>query len=213
MEVSIYKIYQKFGNYFTGSHRRKLFLTMVAILFIIIVLYSYYFEIGVSENTLNLVFSSITQALLSLVALLGVAAFFKLEGLRNEENQIIQSALHSNVYSWLSERLQGKVIVTGEDLMCEFEIIFKEGNPNESRIKILNRKLENLFLDKKLTQENVLTFTVYTLFVVVVSLCFLMISPFLVTHNLGIPALFLTMFLTTYCLFLVVKGIADAIYH
>ena len=213
MEKLIYKSYQFLGDYFTGSQKKKLLLVGISALLSASIFIPRYFNFDVSENTLNLVFSSITQALLSLVALLGVAAFFKLEAIRNEENQIMQSALNSEVYSWLTSRLQGRVIITGEDLMNEFNTVFKEGNPNEARIKVLKGKLEFLFLGRKLTREYILMFTVYTFFVVLVSLTFLIFSPLLTFYHFGILSLFIIMVLTAYCLFLVVKGIADAIYH
>ncbi len=213
MENFIYIWYQKLGDYFTGSQRKNPLIVVVIISFLLVSGLAYYFQVQISETTLNLVFSSITQALLSLVALLGVAALFKLEAIRGEENQIMQSALNSQVYSWLASRLEGKIIVTGEDLMLELNTIFKEGNPNEARIKVLKTKLEFLFLGRKLTREYLITFTIYTFFVVLVSLVFLIFAPFIAIHYLGVSSLLLVLLLTGYCLFLVTKGISDAIYH
>lgn len=215
MEKKLSNLYQILGDYFTGTAKRKLFNFLVILFYFGVIIICSYFNIETSKETLNLVFSSIIQALLSLVALLGVAAFFKLEGLKNEEDKIIDLSIRVNphAYSWLAAKLQGALISSGEELMIAFESILKEGEPQEPTLRFLKERLERLFLTKKHVTTYILNFTIYTFFTVVLSLIFLIITPVIISHHLSVVSLLIVFYLTCDCLFLVVKGIADAVYH
>lgn len=216
MEKTLANLYQILGDYFTGIYKRRLLSIIITVVYFTIIVVCSYLNIEVSKETLNLVFSSIIQALLSLVALLGVAAFFKLEAIKSEEDKILELATYTNppfYYPWLSSKLEGKLIGSGEQLMTAFESILAEGEPEEATLRFLKGRLEEVFSNKKHVVTYILNFTIYNFFTVVLSLILLIITPFLVSHNLGVVSLLIIFYLTCDCLFLVVKGIADAVYH
>lgn len=214
MEKPLMSLYQALGDYFSGAHRRRLFSILTVVTYFGIIIFCHYFNLKASKETLEIVFSSITQALLSLVALLGVAAFFKLESLKHEEDRIIQLATTPNyTYPWLASKLNGKLIASGEQLLMAFEAILKEGEPKEPTLRFLNERLESLFINRKHVTTYVLNFTVLTFFTVLVSLLLLVISPFLVSHDFSILSLAIIFYLLCSCLFLVIKGLADAVHH
>lgn len=79
MEECVFKIYQKLGDYFTGTERRRVFyFCFWAALFGISWL-SFYCGIVVSEHLLYQFFGNLIQALVTMVAFIGAFAIFRLE--------------------------------------------------------------------------------------------------------------------------------------
>lgn len=216
MPTAVSNIYQILGDYFTGTFRRGVLSVITAEIYFGIIIICYKLNIEAPKDTLDLVFSSIIQALLSLVALLGVAAFFKLEALRNEADKIIQLATETNPpyhYPWLATKLEGKLIGSGEQLMTAFDAILKEGEPQEPSLRFLKIRLEEIFYSKRHVTTYILNFTILTFFTVMLSLFLLIIAPFLVSYHFSIVSLVIIFYLLSNCLFLVIKGMADAVYY
>lgn len=72
-------IYFKFGNYFTGKKRTQPFYICLFLGLIIIHYLCFHFKIIANTETLYWVFSSLVQALITLVAVLGAVSMFQIE--------------------------------------------------------------------------------------------------------------------------------------
>ena len=204
MEI-IYNIYQKLGDYFTGTHRRRKFSITIFVIYLLVISLSIYFRWSISLDTVNTFLSSVVTALFSLIALLGVAVFFKMEILRQEESVLIQS------FNSLTFNYKKDLILSGEELSSYLDKHYKN-NINEE-ILIIKRKLESTLLSKKIARNNIIPFTVYTFSVALLSLIFIAFAPIVTSFYLGFAVMFLVFLLTAYCAFLVVKTIADSVYH
>lgn len=151
-EEIVFAVYQKLGNFFTGSHRTVPLYVCLSVVFIVLFPLSIYNTWVIPEALLYTVFSSVVQALLALVAILGAVAIYRLS-------------------------------------------------------KIGQTSSEHYFVP-----EYAQKFTVYTFFIVMLSLLFLMFTPIISALYLGMPLLYLIFFLTGHALFMVAKGTPGFLY-
>jgi len=204
LENISYKIYQKIGDYLTGSDRRYCFWTIMFILFVLLIIFSNFFRWTISVNTFYWFFSSLIQSLVTLVALLGVVLVFKLQGVKDEEQYIIRLAF--NPSTWLSGYFHSHIITSGVKLLSELNLLLESQNPEEKLAERLRDRLKELANAKKNAIDFMVRFAIYTFAVVILSIIFLIISPLLSKSFLAIPIIFLMVIFTAYSLFLSIKG-------
>lgn len=206
-----YKIYERIGGYFTGTERRRRFWEAVFLVFLFTIFLEFYYKILIPQEILYWVFSSIVQALVALVALLGVVAVFKLQVLHDQGRRIIDAALSPTPFTYLYASLCNQTITSIEELSWEINRILKDGEDREPRVKELKERIDNLFLSKNLITDLAIKFSVYTFAVAIIALLLLISSSLLYEYFLGLPILFLIFILTAYSFFLAIKGVAAAI--
>lgn len=209
MESFILNIYQKLGDCFTGTHKKKPLYIGLLIIFILLFLISYYKKIIVDKNTLYWVFSSLVQALLALVALMGVVSIFKLQNLYNEENRILDESNNRNLGYFT---LLNNGYSTIEDFNSAIDKHLSERKLEKTHFMvIMHNRIKNLMLSKKLVTNYAIKYTIFTFTVALLALFFLMIVSQISTFYLGINSLYLMFILTGYSLFLAVKGFVYSI--
>lgn len=207
----IVNMYQKIGDYFTGASRRRTFYIAIAVVTALLWYFSDRYKYEVSVDTLRVVFSSIFQGLIALVALLGVAAIFKLQILSSEEDDIVKSAFDINKDYYLG--IENKGITTGQELLERLNK-FNPATTESSKMQYvdsLKNKLEHVFLARRLTSEYIMEFTIYTFVVIIFSLICLTFSWAISKYYLGQPVFFIVFLMVCRSLFLVIKGTHDAI--
>lgn len=210
MEDIIFNFYQKLGDYFTGSYRKKPLYIGLLIIFLFLGYLSYRLKIIVNTETLYWVFSSLVQALLALVALMGVVSVFKLQNLHSDESRIIDESNDPmrGYFALLNNRYP-----TIETLNLAIETYIsnhKKENIN-SIIIAMQQRIDYLLLSKKLVTDYATKYAVYTFAVALVALLFLFFSPQISTFYLGIISLYFMFILVSYSLFLATKGFAYSI--
>jgi len=207
MEKEILKIYQKLGNYFTGTHRKKYLYIFLVIIFILLSVISIIYKINIPIDTLYWVFSSLVQALLALVALMGVVSIFKLQSLKSSEDQFLMMS-REHTYTYYT----GAPSPTIKLLLEKIESIIKSGNISASNhLSILRDNIKDIENSKKIVTDYAIQYTIYTFFVVLLSLLFLIFTAQIYLLYMGIPLLFLIFILSSYSLFLVAKGFSYSI--
>lgn len=213
MENLFYEIYQKMGDYFMGSSRRRMFYFFVALLFVGVTLVSMRSKIVVELDVLSWTFSSVVQSLLALVALAGVVVVFKYQSMATQEDRLLN--ILSRTDSDLA-MLGGKLDATSaEDLMMNIVAHLPDDSEKDGwRNKKLRRQkelLESNLRTKEFFRDFIIRFCVYTFVVVLLNVLFLILAPIFSVAFLGVPALFLSVFLTAYAFFLSLKIVAEAI--
>ena len=207
MGLIILNIYQKLGDYFTGTSKKQFLYTLVVIFFVFLLLISYIQKINVPVDTLYWVFSSLVQALLALVALMGVASIFKLQSLKSSEDQFLMIARESTYTYYI-----GVPPPTIELLIEKIEPIITSNNLNKSsHIFVLRENIRDIKVSKELVTSYAIEYTVYTFFVALLSLLFLIFAPTISLLYIGIPTLYLIFVLATFSLFLATKGFSYSI--
>jgi hypothetical protein len=207
MEKQILKIYQKFGDYFTGNHRKRYLYLSVTMIFVALLIVSILYKIVVSIDTLYWVFSSLVQALLALVALMGVVSIFKLQSLKSSEDQLLIIA-REQTYTYY----YGAPPPTIELLLEKIEPIIKSSNLGPTNhLYVLRENIKDIKLPKKLVVDYAIQYTVYTFSVVLLSLLFLIFSTQISLLYAGVPTLFLIFIFTSFSLFLAAKGFSYSI--
>ncbi len=207
METFILNIYQKLGDYFTGSKRRRLLYALVVIFFVSILVISTCFKLSVSIDTLYWVFSSLVQALLALVALMGVVSVFKLQSLKSSEDQFLMIARESTYTYYI-----GAPPSTIELLLSKIEPVISSNNLDKSNhLHILRDNIMEVRSSKELVVNYATKYAIFTFLVVLLSLLFLMCTTYISRFYLGVPSLYLMFVLTAYSLFLAMKGFSGSI--
>ena len=216
MEEITYKIYQHAGNYFTG--RRKQFFTLMCIVFIVLIGVSIYYQIKIPQDALYWIFSSLVQSLAALVALLGVVIIFKLQTINNREDRILEemSKSHSSFIYFVGVTAVQE-ITSIEELLLKISKITdnntgEQGDYHINVLKTIKNKLEHFREIKLLMHNFMIKFSVYTFAVIVLNLIFLSTSHLIYQYNFGLPIIFLVIILTSYSLFLVVKGMSESLF-
>jgi hypothetical protein len=205
MEVFIFNFYQKLGEYFTGSSRKKPLFILLLGIFILINFLSYQFKIIIETDTLYWVFSSLVQALLSLVALIGVVSIFKLQNFHQDERKILDEVNDDarGYFMFLNKRF-----FSLKELSDAVEVhLSQKPSQNGFYFVSLDKRIQDCLLSKKLVIEYSAMYTIYTFFTVLVSLLFLMLVPQISVMYLGFTSLYLMFVLSSYSLFLAAKGV------
>jgi len=155
------------------------------------------------------VFSSLVQALLALVALMGVVSVFKLQVLYSHEQRILDEIndpdrgyfyLLNNRYSTI---LLIKVALTkylASNMVGETHLV-----------ATMSKRVDDLLLSKKLVADYAIRYTVYTFAVALLSLLFLIFVKQISGLYLGPGTLYLMFILSSHSLFLATKGVAYSI--
>ena len=170
MESFIFNIYQKLGDYFTGTHKKKILYIGLLIIFILLLFISYYKKIIVDKNTLYWVFSSLVQALLALVALMGVVSIFKLQNLHNDENRILDES-NNRMLGYFT--LLNNGYSTIEDFYSAINIFLSKVTIEKTHFMVvMQNRIKNLMLSKKLVIDYAIKYTIFTFTVALVSLIF-----------------------------------------
>jgi hypothetical protein len=213
MEDIVYKIYQYIGDYLTGKRGQIFILLLVG--FILLVILSFHYQIKIAENILTQVFSGIFQSLVALVALLIVASIFKLQILHDREEKIVDE-MRSPSSDFVYQTGRINEVMTLEELLEEINKISKKMEQDKTsiprRLNEIKKIAEDILLSKSLIKDFTLKFSIYTFFVVIISLIFLMFASLISIYFLGIPMLYLIFLLVTYSLFLVIKGITELLW-
>ncbi len=173
---------------------------LLSLIFLVLLAVSSYKNILITENVLFWTFSTIVQAFVGLLALLGMTGIFKLQSLDAALNQILEANMFLVQYfkgSSAQAYIQEKAI-------AELNKISKETHDASeiqlSRVKIVSRKLNDIIEKRKTIRNNVLNFTGRTIFVVLFSLVSLPITPILSREYLGLPFLVIAVMLSLYSL-------------
>lgn len=202
MEDIIFNLYQRTGEYFTGNRRKRPLFVVLILLFILLNFLSYVLKVIVDVETLYWVFSTLVQALLALVALMGVVSIFKLQNLYDQRNKLLAESqspmftIHLNgEYSTIEALFQA----------IDSYIVAKRIGKPHYMITMKNR-IDDFFLSKGLVVGYAVKYTVYTFSVAITALLFLMLAPVISALYLGINSLYLIFILTSYSLFLAGKG-------
>ena len=207
MEDFVFNLYQRLGDYFTGSTKRNGLYAFFLIIFIILIPVTYWFEITVEAETLYWVFSSLTQALLALVALMGVVSIFKLQNLNESKRMLAQEIFDAK---WLA-LVYGKYTPI-ELLLRAIDKFIKDNATSDSHhIVALKKLLEDNLLSKSLVIDYARKFSIYTFAIVMLSLVFLMFTQQISSSYVGTNILFAMFILTGYALFLAAKGLSYTI--
>ncbi len=208
MEDIIFNFYQRLGDYFTGSHRKRPLYIGLLILFLILGYLSYRLKIIVNTETLYWVFSSLVQALLALVALMGVVSVFKLQNLHGDEGRILDESNDPMraYFTLLNNRYS-----TIETLKLAIDTYVSNHELKNNLIAAIQQRVDNLLLSRKLVVNYAVKYAVYTFAVATVALLFLIFSPQISAFYLGIISLYLMFILVSYSLFLATKGFAYSI--
>ncbi len=210
MENITLNLYQKIGDYFTGRCRKNILYTTSLIIFILIFFLSVRFKFTIDKETLYWVFSSIVQALLALVALMGVVSIFKLQNLNIEQDRIIKEAKNPQYTIFLNNEYS-----TIEKLMLAFDRYIStcksKGTEITTYMLDIKKEIDSLLLSKRLTIDYAIKYTVYTFTVVIISLLPLMLVDQIYLLYLGYSFFYLIFLLTSYSLFLATKGFSHAI--
>jgi hypothetical protein len=96
-------------------------------------------------------------------------------------------------------------------------VIGKDARPgindgvNGNKLRKVQSDLKSNEWSRKYLYEFVIKFAVYTFIVVILNLLFLVLTPYIVRFYLGLPVVFLSIFLTSYALFLAIKIIAETL--
>lgn len=207
IEYYLNKKFWKIDSYFTGGHRKNPLYFCLLIILAILIFLSIKFKIDIPIDTLNWTFSTTAQVLVGLIGLLAVAVVFKLQVITNQEDKLIILAESGNPYTWLSDKLRGKLYLSGTELLDTFNKILETEHPTEQNIYIIKKKLEDIALSRKLTKDYIIEFTVLTSFIIILSLFLLIISKYLFSIYLGLPALYIIVILAGYSFTLAIKGI------
>lgn len=207
MENFVFNLYQKLGDHFTGTRKRNKFYAVVLVVFIALIPLTYHYRLTVEAEMLYWVFSSLTQALLALVALMGVVSIFKLQNLNEYKKALAQEIFDAG---WLT-LVYGKYtsIITLMEAMDKFITDNKVGNTH--RIVALRKLLEDNLTARSLVIDYARKFSVYTFAVVMVALIFLIFAEQIASLYIGVNTLFGMLILTGYSLFLAAKGFSYTI--
>lgn len=209
MEDIVFSIYQKLGDYFTGKTRKNLVYITLVLIFIFLNFVSYRYRVVVNTSVLHLVFSSLVQALLALVALMGVVSIFKLQSLKSSEDQLLMIAREQTYTYYI-----GAPPPTIELLLEKIEPIIQSNNLNQSNhLYVLRKNIRDIKLSKDLTIDYTIKYTIFTFGVTLLALIFLIFASQISTFYLGINSLYLMFILVAYSLFLVGKGFSGFIKH
>lgn len=209
MDDFTFSLYEKLGEYFTGSHKKQPVYIVLIVIFIALNFLSYCYELMVNPETLYWVFSSLVQALLALVALMGVVSVFKLQNLHSHEQRILDETndpgrgyfnLLNNRYSSINT------------LKTAIEHFLSSHDVGETHlVATMSKRIEDLLLSKKLVADYAIKYTVYTFTVASLSLLFLIFTKQISSLYLGVNSLYLMFILSSYSLFLATKGMAYSI--
>lgn len=209
MDNFTFNLYEKLGEYFTGSRRKQPVFIALIFVFIALNLLSYRQEIIVDSETLYWVFSSLVQALLALVALMGVVSVFKLQNLHSHEQRVLDETNDPGrgYFTLLNNRYS-----TIHALKAAIESYLSSHQIGETHlISTMNKRIDDLLLSKRLVANYAIKYTVYTFAVALLSLLFLILTKQISELYLGLNALYLSFILSSYSLFLATKGVAYSI--
>lgn len=205
MDELTYRTYEKWGEYFTGSQRKKPLFFFFAVIFFLLFFFreslADFLNLQVEIETLNLVFTTLIQALLALVGLMGVVAIFKLQRIDAMEARILDLSMQ-NPHSLLV----GTAFVRPEGLLRAVTDYLKDNTENVEDLHILRLNLDNTALSRRLVIEYAAKFTIYTFCLVLLALVFLIFTPEISSQKMGLSAVYLTVLLTAWSLFLAAKG-------
>lgn len=213
MEEYIYDIYQRLGNFFTGSNRRRLFYEFALLIFVSAAFVSIHWEVVIEANILFWLFSSMAQSLAALIAVLGVVIIFKYQSMLTREERLIEEMNKST--SALSS-LGGLTDATsGEELLKNINRHLsddpsKEEGPNTIKLRRVKKELESIIFIRSFLKDHMLKFSVYILAVILLNFFLLVLVPILTSFTiLALGSLYLSLFLAAYAFFLVAKVIAS----
>jgi len=216
MEEILSNVYQKLGDFFTGSSKRRLFyLILFLILLIILNLKLVFSPIEIKFDTLFWFFGSVVQSLVALVALIAVVVIFKYQNMTTREDRLLEE---------LNKGTSDLAIIGGDITAISSEELLKNitdrvsEKPNDddgfriTKLRRVQKELNtNIFL-RSFLANYMIRFTVYTFFVVMVNLFALAITQFLVSHStLAIISLYISFFFVANSLRLAIKIIAGTI--
>ena len=205
----MFDVYQRLGDYFTGSYRKRPLYIGLLIIFLFLGYLSYRLKIVLDIETLYWVFSSLVQALLALVALMGVVSIFKLQNLHSNESRILDES-HDTMggyFAMLNDKYS-----TIETLKSAIEAYISiNQSKSNSLIIAMQQRIDVLILSKKLVADYAIRYTAYTFAVVLIALLFLIFSPQISAFYIGVISLYLIFILVSYSLFLAAKGFSYSI--
>ena len=215
MEQILYKIYQKLGDFFTGSLKRYLFYIIIFIILIIILIFESYFHFEIKAETLFWVFSTIVQSLMALVALVGVIVIFKYQSMSTREDRLLEE-LNKDT-SDLAKLGGNLTAISAEELLQNIKPHTPEppsSNDGFRTIKLRAVKQElkaHIFL-RSFLGDYMLKFTIYVFLIAMLDLVALAIVSLLALNSiLAITILYISIFFVADILRLVIKIIAEAI--
>lgn len=207
MEDFVFNLYQQLGDYFTGSRRRNWLYIFFLVVFIVLIPITHRLEITVEAETLYWVFSSLVQALLALVALMGVVTIFKLQNLNESKKMLAQEIFDSK---WMA-LTYGKYTPIEILLLAIDKFIANNATSGAHRINALKQLLEDNLLARNLVIDYARKFSIYTFAIVLLSLIFLMFTQQISDLYAGVNTLFAMFVFTSYSLFLAAKGFSYTI--
>lgn len=212
MEEYIYNLYERLGSFFTGSKRRRLFYKLVLAIFVFIALLSTYLKVSIGSDVLFWLFSSMTQSLAALIAVLGVVIVFKYQSMLTREERLIEEMNKDD--SALSVLVGPSDAISGEELLEKVSGYLSD-DPSKERFRArklrrVKEELEGIILIRGFLKRHMLKFSVYILAVILLNFFLLILVPILASFTiLALGSLYLSLFLAAYAFFLVVKVIAS----
>ncbi len=215
MEQILYKIYQKLGDFFTGSLKRYLFYAIIFIILTIILIFESYFRFEIKAETLSWVFSTIVQSLMALVALVGVIVIFKYQSMSTREDRLLEEL---NKDTSDLAKLGGNLTATSaEELLQNIKPHTPEPLSNNDgfrtiKLRTVKQELKAHIFIRSFLGDYMLKFTIYVFLIAVFDLVALAIVSLLSLNSiLSITILYISIFFVADILRLVIKIVAEAI--
>ena len=203
------RVYQIFGSYFTGSSRKTVLYSILAL--ILALSYAFRCSLTIDSEILALVFSSLFQALIALVGLLGVVTVYGLQNLEAAEQSLL-AILHANPHPLLKGKrpLDAPSLLTKikDHLYTQKELTAHEDN---SDLITISSHLNKIDSSRKLIITYASEFTVFAFATALLALGLLITSTQLAENDLGLPSVCLMSILTSYSIFLAIKGFVQTL--
>ncbi len=174
-------IIMKVFNIKTMLKWRNLVYFVIILIFIAV---SMWRDIKISEDVLFWTFSTVVQAFMALIALLGMVGIYKLQVINNEIDKTVE-LIRMTVQYFRGLRAQG---YSREEIIMHCNRISQEEHPGSSGelsiMQAVNKKFGNLLDKEKEIKKNVIYFATYTVFIVYLSLFFLSWTDNIIVNNL-----------------------------
>lgn len=214
MEDFVFKIYEKLGEYFTGSQKRNLFYSLLFFILIIVVAVSFRFEILIDAEIINSVLGIVVQSLLALVGLMGVLVVFKYQSMSSYEDNISNHLRASNSSLGV---LGGSPNFVGVDGLLKMILnhIGKDPSPGEGwnaqNLRQVKQRLESNIHIRMYMKDYMLKFSVYVFTLTLICLVLMIFMKEIAGLFLGLPLVLFLIYCTSYALFLTIKILAEAV--
>ncbi|MBI5778525.1 MAG: hypothetical protein HZA49_03605 [Planctomycetes bacterium] len=157
----------------------------------------------VNDNHLFWLSSTIAQGFIALVSLLGMVGIFKLQYISNERERLTDSmreALGFYVNKTVCTYTPQQIVDSAKDVMSK-----NTGGGWITAMQKVIPCIENSFTDEKNIKGKIISFVIFTLILVGITLLSLALTPLIIQYSLGISVLGILLILSAYSLFLAIR--------